>query len=100
MSTCSISIIPATKGVSVSGTIARCLKALKSFPDLKWELTPMSTQIEGTTSRILEAVQAMHQAAFEAGVPRVYTVVTIDERRDKTSSLQDKVTSVKNKLPS
>ena len=69
-------------------------------PDLKYELTPMSTQIEGPTDRLFEALQAMHQAPFEEGAKRVYTVICLDERRDKELTLDGKVAAVKSKLSS
>ncbi|TKJ38578.1 hypothetical protein CEE37_12505 [candidate division LCP-89 bacterium B3_LCP] len=98
MSTCSISIIPKTKEVSVSAWVAKCLKVLDDFPDLKYTLTAMSTQIEGPTDRLFEAIRAMHEAPFKDGVKRVYTVVHLDDRRDKELTLDGKVTSVQKKL--
>jgi uncharacterized protein YqgV (UPF0045/DUF77 family) len=35
---------------------------------------------------------------FELGIPRVYTVLKLDERRDKEQTLADKVTSVEHLL--
>ncbi len=98
MSTCAVSIVSKGKGVSVSSIVAKCVKELDKFPDLKWELTPMSTQIEGPTDRVLKAVRAMHEVPFKEGIPRVYTVITIDDRRDKELTLEGKVASVRNKL--
>lgn len=101
MSTCAVSVIPLRGGgPSVSDIVAKCVKVLDRFEDLKYTLTPMATQIEGSTERILEAVQAMHQAPFDEGIPRVYTVITIDERRDKELTLDGKVAAVKSILSS
>ena len=100
MSTCAISIIPKTEGPSVSHIVAKCFKVLERFDDLKFTLTPMSTQIEGSTARIFEAVQAMHHVPFHDGVQRVYTVIAIDDRRDKELTLDGKVAAVKQKLSS
>ena len=98
MSTCSVSVISIGKGASVSDIVAKCVKVVDRFPDLKWELTPMSTQIEGPTPRIFEAIQAMHEIPFDEGIPRVYTVIALDERRDKELTLRGKVAAVKNRL--
>jgi uncharacterized protein (TIGR00106 family) len=98
MSTCAISIVSKGPGTSVSHIVAKCVKILDNFPDLKWQLTPMSTQLEGATPRIFEALQAMHEVPFGEGVPRVYTVITIDDRRDKEQTLNGKVASVEAKL--
>jgi len=35
---------------------------------------------------------------FELGLPRVYTVLKLDERRDKPQTLEDKVASVQRAL--
>ena len=35
---------------------------------------------------------------FELGIPRVYTVLKLDERRDKQQTLADKVASVERRL--
>lgn len=40
----------------------------------------------------------MQEAVFEAGADRVYSVVKIDDRRDKKASLDQKVNSVMSKL--
>jgi len=98
MATCSISVVSKGEGVSVSHIVAKCVKILDQFPDLKWELTPMSTQIEGPTDRLFEAIRAIHEAPFNEGIPRVYSVISIDDRRDKEQTLRGKVDSVVNKL--
>ena len=100
MSVCSVSIVPMGKGTSISDTLAKCLRVLDKFSDLKSQITPMSTQLEGKTERVLEAVKAMHEAAFTPGIGRVYTTITLDDRRDKEVTLESKVTSVKAKLKS
>lgn len=100
MSTCSVSVIPLTKGASVSALVAKCVKVLEQFPDLKYTLTPMSTQIEGPNDRLFEAVKVMHEAPFKEGCQRVYTVLTLDDRRDKELTLDGKVFAVKEKLSS
>lgn len=98
MSTCSISVIAKGEEVSVSRIVAKSVQVLKDFPDLKWQLTPMSTQIEGPTDRVFEAMRAMHEAPFKEGIPRVYTVIAVDDRRDKELTLDGKVASVQAKL--
>lgn len=98
MATCSISVVSKGEGVSVSHIVAKCVKVLDQFPDLRWELTPMSTQIEGPVDRIFDALREIHEAPFKEGIPRVYTVIYIDDRRDKHQTLSDKVAAVKNSM--
>ena len=58
----------------------------------------MGTIIEGDLEHLLALVGKMHQSAFDAGAMRVVTAVKIDERRDKPSSINGKVESVRREL--
>ena len=60
----------------------------------------MFTTLEGNLAEILDLVQRMQEAVFEAGAERVSTVVKIDERRDRTASAADKVRVVEEQLAS
>jgi len=40
----------------------------------------------------------MHEAVFNAGVMRVVTTIKIDDRRDKTSTMDSKMESLKRNL--
>ena len=55
----------------------------------------MGTSLEGETADILAVVGELHAVPFELGIPRVYTVLKLDERRDKEQTLEDKVASVR-----
>ena len=98
MAVCSISIVPLGQGTSISEALAKCLRALDAFKDLKYRLTAMSTHIEGPLDRIFPAVRAMHEAAAATGAGRIYTTITIDDRRDKEVTLNGKVAAVQKKL--
>lgn len=90
-----ISVVPVgTKTASVSSYVRDCLRVLDKHKDLKYELTPMATVIEGSLNAILEVVREMHEAPFSKGVMRVLTHITIDDRRDKELTMQGKVESV------
>ena len=43
----------------------------------------MGTSLEGSTEDILAVVGELHSVPFELGLPRVYTVLKLDERRDR-----------------
>jgi uncharacterized protein (TIGR00106 family) len=58
----------------------------------------MGTELEGSTEDILAVVAELHLVPFELGLPRVYTVLKLDERRDKEQTLEDKVRSVEERL--
>jgi len=58
----------------------------------------MGTSLEGATADVLALVGELHAVPFELGVPRVYTVLKLDERRDREQTLEDKVESVRRLL--
>jgi uncharacterized protein (TIGR00106 family) len=94
-----VSIVPlGTKSPSVSEYVARALGVLEKEPDIKYELTPMGTVIEGDLEKILNAVRKMHNSVFSDEVTRVVTTIKIDDRRDKALSMHGKIESVQKKL--
>lgn len=94
-----VSIIPLGTGTpSVSKYVARAVEVLQGEKDIKYELTAMGTIIEGDLERLLTLARRMHEAVFDAGVVRAVTIIEIDDRRDKTSSMSGKIESVKKKL--
>ncbi len=99
MAIAEISVVPlGTKTPSVSKHVARAVKALQDEKDVKYETTPMGTIVEADTDRILAVVRRMHEAAFVEGVARVVTTVKIDDRRDESRSMQDKLASLSRAL--
>ena len=96
-----VSIAPVgTATPGVSRFVAAAEVVLQQAPDLRHELGPMFTTIEGDLGRILEVVQQMQEAVFAAGAVRISTVLKIDERRDKPSSMEAKVAAVRRQVSS
>ncbi|MEA3442475.1 MAG: MTH1187 family thiamine-binding protein [Chloroflexota bacterium] len=94
-----ISIAPlGTKTSSVSKYVAMAIKILQQEKDIKYELTPMGTVVEGDLDGILRVTKKMHEAILGQGIMRVITTIKIDERRDKRQSMKSKVNSVEKKL--
>ena len=60
----------------------------------------MGTQMESNDlKRLYEVCAEVQESIFEMGVGRVYTVLKIDDRRDKENrTLDEKVKSVKNRM--
>jgi uncharacterized protein (TIGR00106 family) len=84
---------------SASAGIAAIHRHLRQQDKVRFVLGPMSTALEGEVSDILAIVAELHALPFEQGAPRVYTVLKLDERRDKPGqTLEDKVDSVIAKL--
>lgn len=89
-----------TTSTSMSKEIAVAFAAISQIKDIKATLTSMGTQIESNNiQNVLKAVEAAHQAVKEIGVKRIISTIRIDERLDKAYTLEDRVESVKEKLP-
>ncbi len=99
MAVVELTIVPlGTSSPSVSQYVADCHKVLEQAKDLNYQLTPMSTIIEGNLDRILEVIRQMHEIPFGAGAQRVSTTIRIDDRRDKELTMAGKVKAVTDKL--
>lgn len=95
-----VSIIPVGTGnPSVSEYVAEVQKVLEKNADrVKYQLTPMNTVIEGDLPVLLEVIQQMHEVPYTKGAKRVATTIRIDDRRDKQSTMEKKLNSVRSKL--
>ncbi len=98
MAVMEISVVPlGTSSPSVSDYVADCVKVLEE-EGLRYEVTPMGTQVEGDLEDLLRAVRKMHEVPFRKGALRVVTTVKIDDRRDKPLTLEGKRQAVLEKL--
>jgi uncharacterized protein (TIGR00106 family) len=80
---------------SASAYIAEIQRRLAAQDRVRFQMHAMGTSLEGSTADILAVVGELHAVPFEMGIPRVYTVLKLDERRDKDQTLADKVDSVR-----
>ena len=85
------------EGASISPYVAEIHKFLKKtkFPH---QLHDMGTIIEGKVGELLILARKLHELPFKKGIKRVYTIIQIDDRRDKKVSLGEKVKSVRKKM--
>lgn len=84
---------------SASGYIAEIQRRLAAQDRVRYRLHAMGTSLEGSTDDVLRLVGELHSVPFDSGVPRVYTVLKLDERRDRPDqTLDDKVRSVEERL--
>ena len=88
------------QGASASEYIAEIQRRLASQERVRYRMHAMGTSLEGETADVLALVGELHAVPFELGLPRVYTVLKLDERRDKPQMLDDKVASVERLLSS
>jgi uncharacterized protein (TIGR00106 family) len=85
--------------LSASEYIAEIQRRLRKQKRVRFQMHAMGTSLEGTTEDILAIVGELHAVPFEQGIPRVYTVLKLDERRDRPDqTLEDKVRSVEERL--
>ncbi|MCM3718217.1 MTH1187 family thiamine-binding protein [Fictibacillus phosphorivorans] len=95
-----ITIIPiGTETPSVSSYVAKIQKVLQQNEGkVKYQLTPMSTLIEGELSDLFDVIQELHEVPFESGIQRVATNIRIDDRRDKKSTMEGKLQAVEEQM--
>jgi uncharacterized protein (TIGR00106 family) len=87
--------------VSASAYIAEIQRRLARQDRVRYRMHAMGTSLEGATADILELVGELHAIPFEQGIPRVYSVLKLDERRDRPGqTLDEKVESVERLLGS
>jgi uncharacterized protein (TIGR00106 family) len=94
-----VSIVPiGTGSSSLSKYVADCIDVIQERPEVKYQLTPMGTILEGPMDSVLETIKRMHEVPFNKGVNRVVTTIKIDDRRDILVSMERKVKSVLTKI--
>jgi uncharacterized protein (TIGR00106 family) len=95
MATADLTVIALGRAdASASAYIAEIQRRLADQDRVRYVLHAMGTSLEGSTEDILDIVRELHSVPFEMGIPRVYTVLKLDERRDKYQTLEDKVQAV------
>lgn len=93
-----ISVVPlGTETPSVSKYVAACHKVLEEQSQVSYTLTPMGTILEGKLEHCLELAKKLHETPFNSDIQRVTTTIKIDDRRDKESSMEQKLSSVQSK---
>ena len=99
MATADLTVISLGRAqTSASEYIAEIQRRLAAQDRVRYRLHAMGTELEGATADILAVVSELHAVPFELGIPRVYTVLKLDERRDREQTLDDKVAAVERLL--
>jgi uncharacterized protein (TIGR00106 family) len=95
-----ITIVPiGTATTSLSQYVADIQEVLSHVKQpIKYQMTPMSTIIEGKLEDLLQVIRKLHEVPFINGAERVSTSIKIDDRRDKHGSMEQKMKSVAAKL--
>ena len=101
MATADLTVIALGRAeASASQYIAEIQRRLAAQERVRYEMHAMGTSLEGATADILAVFGELHAVPFEMGIPRVYSILKLDERRDREQTLADKVESVRRRLES
>ena len=94
MAMADISIVPIVeeKNRSLGEEVAAIHEELDKHKDkVRYELTPMSTVIEGDIEDLFTVIQALHNVPVQRGWARISTDIRIDDRRDgEAHTLEEK----------
>src|SRR5215472_8146356 len=97
--TVDLCIVPIGVGVSLSSYVAACEKVL-SQAGLKTVLHANGTNIEGEWDKVFAAVRRCHEVVHEMGAPRIFTVMKVGTRTDRSQTMDEKTRNVRSKLTS
>ena len=102
MATADLTVLALGRAQTSAGEyVAEIQRRLAAQDRVRYRMHAMGTSLEGPTDAILAVVGELHRVPFEQGVPRVYTVLKLDERADRPDqTLDDKVRSVEERLSS
>lgn len=89
-----ITILPLSVGEGGFSSWIAGLEAVLVRSGLPFRLHDMGSTVEGSADELFAVARELHEHCFGAGAPRVYTVMKIDDRRDRKVSIGDKVASV------
>lgn len=101
MATADITVLGLRTGPDshASEYIAEIQRRLAAQDAVKFELHGMGTSLEGSSEDIFRVAAELHKVPFELGIPRVYSVLKIDERADMPEqTLAEKVESVQQRI--
>jgi uncharacterized protein (TIGR00106 family) len=99
VATADLTVIPSGReGAGTSDVIAEIQRRLADQSRVGFRMHAMGTSLEGPVEDILAVAGELHAVPFELGLPRVYTILKLDDRRDVEQTLDDKEESVRERL--
>jgi uncharacterized protein (TIGR00106 family) len=90
-------VVPVGVGVSLSRYIAACEKILADS-GLVHELHANGTNVEGEWEDVFTVIRRCHETLHAMGVPRIHTDIKLGTRIDRSQSMADKTTSIKDRM--
>lgn len=91
-----LTIIPVGQGASISPELAKVVEIIDQS-GLPYRVNAMGTVLEGDWDKVMELIKSCHHEVFKEN-DRVYTMITIDDRKGKTDRMQGKVASLEAKV--
>jgi uncharacterized protein (TIGR00106 family) len=92
LATAELSVVPVGReGASTGDLIAEMRRRLEAQDRVRFRMLAMGTELEGSVEDILALAAELHRVPLESGIPRAYTVLKIDERTDKVSSVEERL---------
>jgi uncharacterized protein (TIGR00106 family) len=85
-----IQVIPIGVGVSVRQEVKRAHEVIRAS-GLRVQLHSYGTNVEGDLETILDTIKRIHEILHAEGVLRLSSAIKIGTRKDKESSLEDKL---------
>jgi uncharacterized protein (TIGR00106 family) len=89
-----ITVVPLGTGDGGLSPWIAGLQDLLEKSGLPFTLQDMGTTVEGSADELFGIARQLHEHSFQQGASRVYTIMKIDDRRDRKVSIGDKVASV------
>ncbi len=90
------SIVPIGAGSSIGDHISSVLKIVDAS-GLPYKINPMGTVVEGSWDDIMELIKKCHGTIIK-DEDRVYTTISIDDRKRRTNRIDEKVKSVEKRI--
>ncbi len=101
MATAEVTVIPiGREGAALSDILAEVARHLASQDRVRFRMNAMGTELEGEVQHILALTGEIQEIPLMLGLPRVYTVLKIDNRVDRRQGLEDEVEAVEAHLRS
>jgi uncharacterized protein (TIGR00106 family) len=91
-----LSIVPIGVGSSIGDQLANVLKIIDAS-GLPYKINPMGTVIEGEWDEIMKLIKKCHMAVMKTG-ERVLTTIIIDDRKEKSNRIEEKVRSIERRI--
>ena len=99
MATAEVTLIQiGREGAGLSDILAEVARHLASQERVTFEMRAMGTELEGDVHDILALVGEIQEIPLMLGLPRVYTVLKLDNRVDRDQGLGEKVEAVEQHL--